>query len=103
MKKKKKKKERKKERKRYLGINLPKDTRDLYAKIYKTLVKKKSKAAQTVGEIYLKMTILSMEIYRYSAVPSKQPIIFFHRTRTTTTKSHDFHGNTKDSKQSKQS
>ena len=34
-----------------LGINLPKETKDLYAENYKTLIKK-SKTTQTDGEIY---------------------------------------------------
>ena len=38
-------------RKKYLGINLPKETKDLYAENYKTLIKK-SKTTQTDGEIY---------------------------------------------------
>ena len=36
---------------KYLGINLPKETKDLYAENYKTLIKK-SKTTQTDGEIY---------------------------------------------------
>ena len=36
---------------KYLGINLPKETKDLYAENYKTLIKK-LKMIQTDGEIY---------------------------------------------------
>ena len=36
---------------KYLGINLPKETKDLYIENYKTLVKK-SKRTQIDGEIY---------------------------------------------------
>ena len=36
---------------KYLGINLPKEAKDLYAEKYKTLMKK-SKMIQTNGEIY---------------------------------------------------
>ena len=36
---------------KYLGINLPKETKDLYIKNYKTLMKK-SKMTQIDGEIY---------------------------------------------------
>ena len=36
---------------KYLGINLPKETKDLYAENYKTLMKE-IKAIQTDGEIY---------------------------------------------------
>ena len=39
---------------KYLGINLPKETKDLYIENYKTLMfyRKKSKMAQIDGEIY---------------------------------------------------
>ena len=37
---------------KYLGINLPKEVKDLYSENYKMLIKKKSKMAQTDGEIY---------------------------------------------------
>ena len=40
-----------KKRIKYLGINLPKETKVLYIENYKTLVKK-SKRAQIDGEIY---------------------------------------------------
>ena len=36
---------------KYLGINLPKETEDLYIENYKTLMKK-SKRTQIDGEIY---------------------------------------------------
>ena len=36
---------------KYLGINLPKETKDLYIENYKTLMKK-SKRTQIDGEIY---------------------------------------------------
>ena len=36
---------------KYLGINLPKETKDLYIENYKTL-KKKSKMTQIDGEIH---------------------------------------------------
>ena len=36
---------------KYLGINLPKETKDLYTENYKTLMKK-LKMIQTGGEIY---------------------------------------------------
>ena len=38
-------------RNKYLGINLPKEAKDLYSENYKILVKK-SKMTQTDGEIY---------------------------------------------------
>ena len=36
---------------KYLGIYLPKETKDLYTENYKTLIKKKSKRTQIDGEI----------------------------------------------------
>ena len=37
---------------KYLGINLPKETKGLYAENYKTLKKEIKKTIQTDGEIY---------------------------------------------------
>ena len=37
---------------KYLGIYLPKETKDLYIENHKTLVKKKSKRTLIDGEIY---------------------------------------------------
>ena len=39
-------------RRKYLGIYLPKETKDLYTENYKILVKKKSKRTLIDGEIY---------------------------------------------------
>ena len=36
----------------YLGINLPKEAKDLYRENYKTLMKEKKKITQIDGEIY---------------------------------------------------
>ena len=43
---------------KYLGINLPKETKDLYAENYKTLMKE-NKMIQTDGEIYY---VLGLEV-----------------------------------------
>ena len=40
-----------KKRTKYLGVNLPKETKDLYIENYKTLMKE-SKMTQIDGEIY---------------------------------------------------
>ena len=40
------------QQKEYLGINLPKETKDLYAANYKALMKEKLKMIQTDEEIY---------------------------------------------------
>ena len=73
---------------KYLGINLPKETKDLYAENYKTLMKEVKDDANRwrdiplswIGRINIvKMTILPKAIYRFSAIPTSG---IFHRTRT---------------------
>ena len=62
---------------KYLGINLPKETKDLYAENYKTLIKEikedtnrwRGILCSWIGKInILKMTILPKAIYRFSAI-----------------------------------
>ena len=71
---------------KYLGINLPKKTKELYTENYKTLVKKikddiniwKDTACSWVGRINIvKMTTLSNASYRFNAIPFKLPVAFF--------------------------
>ena len=75
---------------KYLGINLPKEIKELYTENYKTLMKEikdninswRDNPCSWVGRInIMKMTILPNAIYRFN-VPLSNYRCIFYRTRT---------------------
>ena len=71
---------------KYLGINLPKETKDLYSENYKTLMKEIKDDTNRERDIpfswirrinIVKMTVLHKTIYRFNAILFKLPMACF--------------------------
>ena len=94
----------KKKRVKYLGIILPKETKEQYTVKYKTLIKEikdninrwRDIPCSWVGRISIvKMTKLPNTIQKFNVIPFKLPMKFFTELEE---KFHNSYGNTKDPK-----
>ena len=88
---------------KYLGMNLTKEVKHLYSGNYRTLKKEteedtnkwKHIPCSWIGRInIIKMSILSKEIYRFSAIPTKMPMAYLTKQEYST----NLYGNQKKKK-----
>ena len=64
---------------KYLGIYLPKETKDLYIENYKTLVKEIKEDTNRWRNIpcsWIRRINIVKAIYRFNAIPNKLPMVF---------------------------
>ena len=87
---------------KFLGINLPKETKGLYSENYKVLIKDNTNRQTDIpcpwiGRIYMvKMIVLPKAIYRFSAAISNYLFFFFSQNQNQIF--YNLCGNTKDPK-----